>query len=107
LLQSVIILANQLVAAASVLDGFENSYLKEGEWMKRGHSGLNNLVNNIEQHLGTLARVDVEGARSLSKHLERPEIRLMAQLEIARSLLNQGNRNVNFQTRKSYPRHSH
>ena len=107
LLESVIVLANQLVAAAAVLDGFENSYLKEGEWMKRGHTGLNNLVNNIEQNLGTLARVDAEGARSLSKQLERPEIRLMAQLEIARSLLSQGNRNVNFQICKSYPERRH
>jgi hypothetical protein len=96
LLQSVIALTNQLVAAAVVLDGFENSYLKEGEWMKRGHTGLGNLVNNIEQNLGTLARVDVEGARLLSNQLERPEIRLMAQLEIAKNLLILRNSNVNF-----------
>jgi hypothetical protein len=96
LLQSVILQTNRLVSAAAVLDGFENSYLKEGEWMKRGYTGLSNLVNSIEQNLGTLARVDVEGARSLSKQLERPEIRLMAQLEIARNLLSPGTNSVNF-----------
>ncbi|HYJ86737.1 MAG TPA: hypothetical protein VEW46_11820 [Pyrinomonadaceae bacterium] len=96
LLQSVILQTNRLVSAAAVLDGFENSYLKEGEWMKRGYTGLSNLVNSIEQNLGTLARVDVEGARSLSKQLERPEIRLMAQLEIARNLLSPGTNSVNY-----------
>lgn len=96
LLQSVIGIANQLIAAAVVLDGFENSYLKDGEWLKRGHTGLSTLVNNIEQNLGALARSDLDGARSLSKQLERPEIRMMAQLEIARTLLTSGNGSINF-----------
>ncbi len=108
LLQSVILLANRLVTAAAVLDGFENSYLKDGEWMKRGHTGLSNLVNNIEQNLGSLARVDAEGARSLSKQLERPEIRLMAQLEIARNLLSTGTNSVHFSRIMShYPSRRH
>jgi hypothetical protein len=108
LLQSVILLTNRLVTAAAVLDGFENSYLKEGEWMKRGHTGLSNLVNSIEQNLGSLARVDVDGARSLSKQLERPEIRLMAQLEIARNLLSLGTNSVKFSRIYShYPSRRH
>ena len=107
-LQSVILLTNRLVSAAAVLDGFENSYLKDGEWMKRGQTGLSNLVNSIEQNLGALARVDVEGARSLSKQLERPEIRLMAQLEIARNLLGSRNSSVNFSRIYShYPSRRH
>lgn len=107
-LQSVILLTNPLVSAAAVLDGFENSYLKDGEWMKRGHTGLSNLVNSIEQNLGSLARVDVEGARSLSKQLERPEIRLMAQLEIARNLLSSGTNSVNFsRIQTHYPSRRH
>ncbi len=96
LLQSVIGVVNQLITAAAVLDGFENSYLKDGEWMKRGHTGLSNLVNHIEQNLGTLARADLDGARSLSKQIERPEIRMMAQLEIARSRLSSGTEGGNF-----------
>lgn len=90
LLQPVIVLVNQLVEAAAVLDGFENSYLSQGEWMKRNHTNLGNVVNSIGQNLGLLARVDADGARSLSNQLERPEIRLMAQLEIAQNLLNTG-----------------
>ena len=86
-MQSIVVQINQLVAAAVVLDGFENRYLQEGEWMKPGYTSLGNLVNSIEQNLGMLALRDAEGARSLSDQLERPEIRLMAQLEIAQALL--------------------
>lgn len=90
LLQPVIVLVNQLVEAAAVLDGFENNYLSQGEWMRRNHTSLGNVVNSIGQNLGLLASVDADGARSLSNQLERPEIRLMAQLEIAQNLLNTG-----------------
>jgi hypothetical protein len=90
LLQPMVAQINQLVAAAVVLDGFENRYLQEGEWMKAGYTQLGNLVNNVERNLGMLATRDAEGARSLSDQLERPEIRLMAQLEIAEALLNKG-----------------
>jgi len=94
LMQSIVALVNQLVAAAVVLDGFENRYLQEGEWMKPGYTSLGGLVNSIEQSLGQLALQDAEGARSLSDQLERPEIRLMAQLEIAQALI--GKRNASF-----------
>ena len=91
LMQSIIVQLNQLVAAAVVLDGFENRYLQEGEWMRPGYTGLGNLVSTIEQNLGMLALKDAQGACSLSDQLERPEIRLMAQLEIAQALLNRRN----------------
>ncbi len=96
LMQSIVSLINQLVAAAVVLDGFENRYLQEGEWMKPGYTNLGNLVNSIEQNLGQLALRDAEGARALSNQLERPEIRLMAQLEIAQALL--GGRSASFRS---------
>jgi len=107
LLQPMIVLMNQLVEAAAVLDGFENSYLSEGEWMKRGHTSLGHVVNGIGQNIGTLARVDMSGARSLSDQIERPEIRLMAQLEIAQNLLRQGKaRPTNFKGMNQFLRHS-
>ncbi|HKO98981.1 MAG TPA: hypothetical protein VJU86_18410 [Pyrinomonadaceae bacterium] len=106
LIHSVIVLINQLVEAAAVLDGFENQYLNQGEWMKRNHTGLGNVVNSIGQNLGALARVNVDEARSLSNQLERPEIRLMAQLEIAQSLLTNGNgRHSNFRRLSVIGRH--
>lgn len=96
LMQAIVTQTNQLVAAAVVLDGFENRYLQEGEWMKPGYSSLGNLVSSIEQNLGMLALRNAEGARSLSAQLERPEIRLMAQLEVAQALL--GRRNAPFRS---------
>ena len=76
--------------------------------MKRGYSNLGNMVNNIQQNLGTLARVDAEGARSLSNQLERPEIRLMAQVEIVRSMLSRGSGGSNFsRIVNSYPLRRH
>lgn len=59
--------------------------------MRPGYTGLGNLVNTTEQNLGMLALKDAQGACFLSDQLERPEIRLMAQLEIAQALLNRRN----------------
>lgn len=87
LMESIIAQVNRFVEAGVVLDGFEHRYLKEGEWMKGGYSTLCGLINNLEHHLGQLARRDPSGARDLSNQLERLEIRLMAQLVIAQSVL--------------------
>jgi len=87
LLESIIVQVNQLVAAAVVLDGIEHRYLKEGEWLKANYSSLGGLINNLDQNLGELARRNPASARYLSNQLERLEIRLMAQLRIAQSLL--------------------
>lgn len=91
MMQSLVVHLNQLVAAAAVLDGFENSYLREGEWTRHNYSSLGGVVTSVEQNIGTLAQKDLEAAKSLSAQLERPEIRIMAQLEIAKSVLETGN----------------
>jgi hypothetical protein len=87
LLESIILQVNQLVAAAVVLNGIEHRYLKEGEWLTANHSSLGGLITNLDQNLGELARRDPASARHLSNQLERLELRLMAQLSIAQSLL--------------------
>jgi hypothetical protein len=87
LLESIVLQVNQLVAAAVVLDGFEHRYLKEGEWLNARYTSLGGLINNLAQSLGQLACHDPASARYLSNQLERVEIRLMAQLKIAQSLL--------------------
>lgn len=87
LLESVIVRLNELVAAAVVMDGFEHRYLKDGEWVRTQYSALGNVINNLDQSLGQLARVDLEAARRLSDRLERLEIRLMAQLGIVQALV--------------------
>ncbi|HLE63855.1 MAG TPA: hypothetical protein VI750_11965 [Pyrinomonadaceae bacterium] len=88
LMQSITSELNELVAAAAVMDGFENRYLKNGEWMTNGPTNLGNMVGNARRSLGHLARVDFDRARALTEKLERAEIRLMAQLDIAQMVLN-------------------
>ncbi len=87
LIQPIIALVNQYVSAAVVLDGIEKRYLQDGEWTKRSYSGLGNLVSNLQQNLSFLARQDPAKARLLATEFERPEIRIISQLEIARALL--------------------
>lgn len=78
---------NELVAAACVMDGFDHRYLKNGEWMANGHSTLGNMVGTLRRSLGHFARVDFDRAQVISEQLERPEIRLMAQVDIAQMVL--------------------
>jgi hypothetical protein len=108
LMQGVVLQMNQLISAGAVLDGVENHYLQEGEWLRRGSSGLNNLVNSMDQQLGMIATQPLNGERpptessavesttstkgfdtacALAEQLERPEVRLMAQLEIVQAVL--------------------
>ncbi len=115
LLQALIVQVNHLVAAAVVLDGFENRYLNEGEWQRQNRSGLSGIVIALEQALGHYAgRMNSTGdseltetavrrlasANSLAERLERPEIRLQAQLTLVRAVLQRptSNRGINSST---------
>lgn len=88
LMQSIVTELNQLVSAAAVMDGFDNRYLRRGEWMLNGQNNLGNIVTNTRRVISQLARLDFDRAQALTDQLERPEIRLMAQLEIVQSILN-------------------
>ena len=102
LLQTAITQVNQLVGAASVLDGFENRYLTEGEWLPQSYTGLSHVVNGVQQavaHLGgrknptnnTEASDDAvkrfADANRLAQQLERPEIQMQTQVQLARAAL--------------------
>ena len=78
---------NELVTAAVVMDGFENRYLKNDEWLVNGGSSVGNLVTNLRQALGQLARQNFDRAETLADQLERPEIRMLSQVDIARAAL--------------------
>ena len=96
MLQPFIAHLNQLIAAAVVLDGLDNRYLQEGEWLVQGYFSLNGLVNNLDQALAQLASVDkhFSTAQTLASQFERPEIRMYAQLTIVQSVLRDKNPNV-------------
>ena len=97
--------ANELIAAAAVLDGYENRYLKEGEWMTPGSSNLSNLLGNLDQTLANLARLDFDRARSLADQLERPEVRMMAQLQIVQQTINNNVANLPIMNSRHFMEH--
>lgn len=87
IVQPLIAKANELIAAATVLDGFDTHYLKDGEWITPGTNMLGNLVSSLGMTLTLLARIDFDRTRAAADQIERPELRLAADLEIARAAL--------------------
>lgn len=78
---------NELVAGAAALDGFENNYLRDGEWNMTGEGVVGGLLTALAQNAGYFAELDFDRSVTLANQLERPELRLMAQLKIAQSVL--------------------
>lgn len=78
---------NELVAAAAALDGFDNNYLREGEWTMTSAGGVGSILTQLAQGAGYFADLDLERSLSLAAQLERPELRLMARSKIAQAVL--------------------
>jgi len=78
---------NELVAAASTLDGFENNYLRSGEWTMTSAGGIGELLTDLAQNAGYFAGSDFDRSVTLANQFERPELRLMAQLKIGQAIL--------------------
>ncbi|HEU4508751.1 MAG TPA: hypothetical protein VFR78_10970 [Pyrinomonadaceae bacterium] len=78
---------NQLVDSALKLDGFDTQYLRDGEWNMSANGRVGELLTSLAQHAGFFAWADFDRAVSLSHQFERTEIRLMAQVKLAQSVL--------------------
>ena len=78
---------NELIAAAAVMDGFEKSYLRDGEWTMDASSMLGEMLTFLAQYAGYFAAYDFDRSAALVAQFERPEIRLMAELKIAQGVL--------------------
>jgi hypothetical protein len=78
---------NALVAAAVQLDGFENHYLREGEWNMSAEGGVGELLTKLTQYAEHFAWCDFDRAVDVASQFERPEIRSMAQLKLAQAIL--------------------
>jgi hypothetical protein len=78
---------NELVAASATLDGIETNYLRDGEWNMNGEGELGRLLTVLAQNAGYFAALDFDRSVSLASQLERPELRLMAELKIAQGVL--------------------
>jgi hypothetical protein len=79
---------NELLSAASVLNGFEMNMFRDGEMTMQGGSGLTSMISRFGQELGELARVDFERSDTLAGRFQLVEPRIMARLAIVQGLLN-------------------
>lgn len=79
---------NELLAAATILNGFETNMFRDGEMTMQGGSALTATITRFGQELGNLARTDVERAEILAGRFQLAEPRIMARLAIVQGLLN-------------------
>ncbi|HEY2963104.1 MAG TPA: hypothetical protein VGJ37_11850 [Pyrinomonadaceae bacterium] len=78
---------NELLSAATVLNGFEVNMFRDGEMSMQAGSGLTAMVNRFGQELAVLARSDFERAETLAGRFQLAEPRIMARLAIVQGLL--------------------
>lgn len=79
---------NELVAAALVLNGFDvQGYFRTGEFIITGANPLNMMAQECGRVLASNAHHDLDRARSAAERFERPEMRLIALLQIAQAAL--------------------
>jgi hypothetical protein len=78
---------NELLSAASVLNGFEVEMYKEGELSLRGDNDLVAMVARYGQELATLAKIDFDHARMTADRFQMTEPRLNAKLSIVQNIL--------------------
>ena len=87
LLEGGITQLNELLSAATVLNGFEVDIFKDGEMSLRAGNDLVGMVTRYGQELAALARVDFDRARVTADRFQMAEPRLNAKLTIAQSFL--------------------
>jgi hypothetical protein len=94
---------NELLAAATVLNGFEVDIFKDGEMSSRSDSDLVGMVARFSLELGSLSKVDFDGAHLTADKFQLPEARMTARLSIVQSVMgtqpvgNVNRRGQNFQ----------
>jgi len=78
---------NELVAAAVKLEGYDTHNVRDGEWNMTGAGMVGSLLTVLSQNAGYFAWADFDRAVNMAAQFERPELRLMAQLKLAQSIL--------------------
>jgi len=97
IVERVIDQTNDLVAAALVLDGFDISgYFRNDEFIISNGNPLNMIAESCGRELGGVARTDIDRARLAAERFQRPEMRLIALLQIAQT-------SITSDTTASYP----
>jgi hypothetical protein len=78
---------NELLSAASVLNGFEVDMYKDGELSLRADNDLVAMVARYGQQLAMLAKLDFDHARMTADRFQMTEPRLNAKLSIVQNIL--------------------
>jgi len=95
-----IVQLNELLAAASVLSGFEVNVFRDGEMSFQGGTGLSSTINRYGQELSFLAQSDFDRAELLTGRFQFVEPRIMTRLAIVQGVFGGGQasqNNFNFQ----------
>ncbi len=88
IMESLLPKLNELVEVAVKLDGYDTSYLRDGEWNMSANGSVGEILDNVvAKARDAFAWSDFDRAVTLASQFERPEIRLMAHLKLAQSIL--------------------
>jgi hypothetical protein len=87
IMESVVPKLNELVDVAVRLDGYDTNYLRDGEWNMSANGATGEILTRLSERAGSFAWCDFDRAVSLASQFERPEIRMMAHLKLAQSIL--------------------
>lgn len=87
MMESLVPRLNELVDVAVKLDGFETSYLRDGEWNMSANGAVGELLTILSTYAAAFAWQDFDRAVSLSSGFDRPEIRMMAHVKLAQGIL--------------------
>ena len=87
ILDSGIAQINELLQAATVLNGFEVEVFKDGEMTLKSDNDLIGMVVRFGGELASLAKIDFEGARGTADKFQMAEPRMNARLMIAQGIL--------------------
>jgi DNA primase len=87
-IERVIQQVNELVSAVVVLNGFDvQGYFRNGEFILNNGNPLNTVATECGRTLAAGAAKNTDRARLVAEQIERPEIRLVALVQIAESLI--------------------
>ena len=87
IMESLLPKLNELVDISVKLDGYDTNYLRDGEWNMSAGGATGDILTRLSAQAGRFAWCDFDRAVNLASQFERPEIRLMAHLKLAQSIL--------------------
>jgi hypothetical protein len=101
IMESLVPKLNELVEIAAKLDGYDTSYLRDGEWNMSANGSVGEILTGLSQQAGNFAWSDFDRAVNLASQFERPEIRMMAHLKLAQAIVDGPPRQPSWLTRLS------